>query len=390
MKRQRLPPLTPSTPLSTVRLTKSIIKSIKTKKHLNPKASSSPPSSAWESLQIGRSELSLPLTFPTGQTFIWKQTGPTQYTGPINSHLISLRQMDGPDDSTSDVAFFIHHTPDRCRAVTELGDFLNLGVSLAGMWRRFSEADGRFADLAPHLEGARVLRQEPVECLFQFLCSSNNNIGRITKMVGVLSSFGRCLGSVGGFDFHEFPSLERLEMVSEEELRKAGFGYRAKYIVGTVKALQSKPGGGAEWLSSLRGLELHEVIDALCTLPGVGPKVAACIALFSLDQHHAIPVDTHVWKIATRYLIPELAGARLTPKLCSHVAEAFVNKFGKYAGWAQNVLFIGELSSQKALIPSHLHSLKETKSARKECGKQEVAIEVFSGSCKMPLLGDGT
>lgn len=72
---------------------------------------------------------------------------------------------------------------------------------------------------------------------------------------------------------------------------------RAKYIVGTVKALQLKPGGGAEWLSSLRGLELHEVIDALCTLPGVGPKVAACIALFSLDQHHAIPVDTHVWKV---------------------------------------------------------------------------------------------
>jgi N-glycosylase/DNA lyase len=39
------------------------------------------------------------------------------------------------------------------------------------------------------------------------------------------------------------------------------------------------------------------VIEALCTLPGVGPKVAACIALFSLDQNHAIPVDTHVWKV---------------------------------------------------------------------------------------------
>lgn len=77
---------------------------------------------------------------------------------------------------------------------------------------------------------------------------------------------------------------------------------RAKYIVGTVKALQSKPGGGADWLSSLRGLELHEVIDALCTLPGVGPKVAACIALFSLDQHHAIPVDTHVWKVCLFHL----------------------------------------------------------------------------------------
>lgn len=75
--------------------------------------------------------------------------------------------------------------------------------------------------------------------------------------------------------------------------------FRAKYIVGTVKALQEKPGGGVNWLASLRGLELPQVIDALCTLPGVGPKVAACIALFSLDQHHAIPVDTHVWQVSS-------------------------------------------------------------------------------------------
>lgn len=68
-------------------------------------------------------------------------------------------------------------------------------------------------------------------------------------------------------------------------------------MVGTAKALQEKPGGGEKWLASLSQMELGTVIDALCTLPGVGPKVAACIALFSLDQHHAVPVDTHVWKV---------------------------------------------------------------------------------------------
>lgn len=74
---------------------------------------------------------------------------------------------------------------------------------------------------------------------------------------------------------------------------------RAKYIIGTVNALKSKPGGGEEWLRSLRKLDLPDVICALSTLPGVGPKVAACIALFSLDQHHAIPVDTHVWRVSS-------------------------------------------------------------------------------------------
>lgn len=73
--------------------------------------------------------------------------------------------------------------------------------------------------------------------------------------------------------------------------------HRAKYITGAVNSLQAKPDGGEKWLKSLRVLDLQEVIDALSTLPGVGPKVAACIALFSLDQHHAIPVDTHVWRV---------------------------------------------------------------------------------------------
>ncbi|KAI8537346.1 hypothetical protein RHMOL_Rhmol09G0016700 [Rhododendron molle] len=95
-------------------------------------------------------------------------------------------------------------------------------------------------------------------------------------------------------------------------------------------ALGSVTGGGAEWLASLREIDLQKAIDALSTqLPGFGPKVAACIALFSLDQHQAIPVDTHVWQIATRYLIPELAGTRLTPKLCSRAVFLLRFESGK-------------------------------------------------------------
>ncbi|RWW18143.1 hypothetical protein GW17_00017869 [Ensete ventricosum] len=453
-KRRRVkpPPQPPSTPLPsspllsppTKRKHGSTAPRLKSQRSLSaPLADAA--SEDWELLPVSRSELSLPLTLPTGQT---------------------LRHLDG--DPSGRVAFMLHNSDGGGSAAVRaaLADYLNLRVSLADLWSRFSSADSRFAELAGQFDGgARVLRQDPVECVFQFLCSSNNNIGRIEKMVGVLSSFGEYLGTVGGFDFHEFPSLEKLSPVTEQQLRAAGFGYRfafillpssiymacnlgfgesmkhikvylhasrAKYIVGAVRALQAKPGGGAEWLASLRGLELDEVIDALCTLPGVGPKVAACIALFSLDQHHAIPVDTHVWQvtflvveikdcntglcrlyravlsgsgcfrpvpveavrtdppvdryvdrslpggtasgmpmriaryqvpyrttlcsvhrygpIATQYLMPELAGTRLTPKLCRCVSEAFVAKFGEYAGWAQNVLFIGELPSQKVPI----------------------------------------
>jgi hypothetical protein len=84
----------------------------------------------------------------------------------------------------------------------------------------------------------------------------------------------------------------------------------------------------------------------------VGPKVAACICLFSLDKHGAIPVDTHVWNLATRYYAPHLAKKSLTPKLHAEVQQAFVDRFGPYAGWAHNCLFIGELASHRHLLHS--------------------------------------
>ena len=71
-------------------------------------------------------------------------------------------------------------------------------------------------------------------------------------------------------------------------------------------------------------------------------------------------------QIATRYLVPDLAGAKLTNKLCSRVAEAFVSKYGEYAGWAQTLLFIAELPAQKALLQSFSQPIQLVKSAEKK------------------------
>ena len=62
---------------------------------------------------------------------------------------------------------------------------------------------------------------------------------------------------------------------------------------------------GVMTLSFLEDLDLEEAKGWLTALDGVGPKTAACVLLFSFGKP-AMPVDTHVFRVAKRlHLIDE-------------------------------------------------------------------------------------
>lgn len=148
------------------------------------------------------------------------------------------------------------------------------------------------------LNGIRVLRQEPVENLFSFICSSNNNIKRITQMVGNMClHFGTKIGCFDGTDYYSFPTIERLAQADvEDKLKKLSFGYRAKFIAKAAVYLNENH--SEEWLYSLRETGYAQAHKELCQIYGVGRKVADCVCLMSMDKLEAIPVDTHVLSIA--------------------------------------------------------------------------------------------
>ena len=50
--------------------------------------------------------------------------------------------------------------------------------------------DKHFLSVYEKCSGIRLLRQDKLETLFAFMCSSNNNISRISQMVNHLSIFG--------------------------------------------------------------------------------------------------------------------------------------------------------------------------------------------------------
>lgn len=72
---------------------------------------------------------------------------------------------------------------------------------------------------------------------------------------------------------------------------------KAPRIQAALRAIQERsPGFDLEFL---RELPLEEARAWLRSLPGVGPKTAACVLLFALGLP-ALPVDTHVERVAKR------------------------------------------------------------------------------------------
>jgi N-glycosylase/DNA lyase len=338
------------------------------------------------------------------------------------------------------------------------------------------------------LPGVRVLRQEPWECLISFICSSNNNIKRITLMLDRLKrTYGNYVCSVvptpgekGGYSIvvdpnppvipvgptgvdaalfaspqktptkkkniaskeegkevikeepgenaaeedvtnivsrndgvvhlFDFPTVERLAAASESDLRNLGMGYRAKFIKGTAEKVLSL--GGTSWLNNLRvdsrptrsivpadeaaapasdsksGKKMTKkdrdaaasmamphrlwVNEQLQLLPGVGRKVADCVAVFSLDQAESIPVDVHVWDIAVRDYAPDLQQAlSLTPAIYEQVGDLFRERFKHRAGWAHSVLFAAELPGFKQMLPLAMQQEMDIFDAEQRKLKQE-------------------
>lgn len=84
--------------------------------------------------------------------------------------------------------------------------------------------------------------------------------------------YGDKICTIEGETFYCFPHTKDLTDASvEESLRKAGFGYRAKFIRNS--ALKLVELGGAEYLNSLKKLSYCEAKEQLLQFQGIGPKV---------------------------------------------------------------------------------------------------------------------
>ena len=171
--------------------------------------------------------------------------------------------------------------------------------------------------------GMRVLRQPLFETLISFIISANNNVKRISGIIEtVCETYGAPLE--GGFDF---PAPEKLASPTEAELKRCGAGYRARYIIETSRMVAD----GFD-LEALAKLPFEEARRELTKLPGVGQKVADCVALYGMGFTQSFPADVWMKRV--------LCGMYGYRGKNDKDMRAFVDyKFGEYAGIAQQYLF---------------------------------------------------
>lgn len=191
------------------------------------------------------------------------------------------------------------------------------------------------------VNGIRLLRQEPFECIISFICSQNNNIKRIRKMVLFLqeeygccsdnNDDGKCKAFPAPLDFNKPGFLDK--MVAN------GFGYRAKYINTFVEFCIKNNIHEPKDFFKYFGSEYAEITQNLKSLMGVGSKVADCIALFAFNQTHIVPLDTHILKLTDLLKMKAEAKTKLSSKKHLLIQKAYVDVFGIYAGWAHLFFF---------------------------------------------------
>lgn len=138
-----------------------------------------------------------------------------------------------------------------------------------------------------YASGIHIFNQDPFETLISFIISANNNIKRIT---GIVERLCELAGNriEGEIPYYTFPTPEAIAALSEQQLTAIGSGYRAPYIKKTAEMIAA----GYD-LEPLRKMDTPAARKELLQFPGVGPKVADCILLFSLGHADAFPLD--VW-----------------------------------------------------------------------------------------------
>lgn len=189
-------------------------------------------------LKVGIDQLNLPRTLATGQNFRWRKRPHTEeWIGLLDNQLVVALEQ-----TPNSIKYTLLNENAEAKGKAQkdhlerrLTAYFRLDDDIEKLYSRWSRADEHFAKTSAQFRGIRLLRQDVVENIFSFICSSNNNISRISKMIEALcTKYGTKLHSFAEEDekdgsqmpdIYSFPTVEKLANDEvEAELRQLSFG----------------------------------------------------------------------------------------------------------------------------------------------------------------------
>ena len=261
-------------------------------------------------------DVTLDPTLGCGQAHRWRKKDHV-WEGVLRKEVVTLRQTEDGFEATG------------CSSESLLKEYFRSSDDLDAIIGEISSMDPYVASLSANCPGLRILKQDRWECLATYLLATNANVARIGKMVeSVCDLFGDDLGGR-----HAFPTPGQI-LDGCDNICQCRLGFREQRFVELADRVENgdvDPDGIAE-------LPYEKCVEALMDIKGVGPKVADCVALFAYGHLEAFPVDVRISKEMERmYGVTGSYG-----KVSSFGRE----KFGRYAGYAQEFLYHSPFISQ--------------------------------------------
>lgn len=261
------------------------------------------------------------------QAFRWAKHGDWHY-GVVRDSPIKVRPLDDGIEFRSDAS-------DEAMA-PHVSNYFRLDEDITPIQEALRGLDDTMAGLVEKYDGMRILKQDPWECLAAYICSQNNDIDGITKIVeNLATTYGAPL-ELDGVRLRAFPTPRRLSAAGPAALDKQapGLGRGSR-----IHEVATDIAEGRLDLHALAGMRHQQAKAVLMSYDGIGQKIADCVSLFALDNSEAFPVDRHIEKQLEPYGQTHTAGAAN-----ARLMQWARRTFGANAGYASQLLFLEGLS----------------------------------------------
>ena len=263
--------------------------------------------------------------FECGQCFRWKEEEDGSYTGIFENNILNVKQEEN-------IVIFKGICDGNIKEI--VNRYFDLDRDYEEIQEILSKVDKDIKTSIEYGKGIRILNQNLWEMIISFIISANNNIPRIK---GIIEKISKKYGTKIEWNnkvFYSFPTPEQLSKASVEDLRNLGLGFRDKRVYETTKIIAEKK-VDLEQLEQEKDTE--KVREVLLALPGVGPKVADCVLLFStLKRLEVFPIDVWVRRVMNDLYIHNEDEQKVSKIEIMKVAN---DKYGNLAGIAQQYLF---------------------------------------------------